>query len=378
MTRNQIIGAASSVFLLPSFVLTVVPTAARDPGNAICMALTVAALPLVPFAFRSAQDSGAKLMIAVLGLVLLIYNFSNALDALNGSHALATGPARDRMTAAVALNKKISELDVRKGQVDAHKIVSQESADAAQRSRDRECRNGEGPLCRKLDSELVVIKRDRGLTARAELIEQEQDAARAKLAEMGAVETTADRTADQIASIAGWFWAPAASSGDAISTNRPIFKAFVVELAGGLMPWVMVIIFGTAPAAKPKPKAVVKSKLAKEGQPPSKESVHAWAKERIAKREGRSIRAGILFADYEAWCREAGIASVNIQTWGRVMTNELCYAKSGGDKRTAYVGIGLKLRAVGKAGSPQKSPRMAGEASAARESATAGLSLPSS
>ena len=203
MTRNQIIGAVASAFSIPSFILTVWPHVYSDPGQAVCNALGIIGLPLVPFALRRCREPGSFLVLLVLGFMVLVYNFSNALDSLNKNHALVIGAARDRITTAAALNKNIYDLDVRKGEVGAHKVVSQESADAAQRSRDRECRNGEGPLCRKLDGELVVIKRDRGLTERAEKIEQEQDDARAKLAAMGAIEKTADQTASQIATVAG-------------------------------------------------------------------------------------------------------------------------------------------------------------------------------
>lgn len=248
MTRNQIIGAASSVFLIPSFVYTVWPHVAHDPGQAVCNALGIIALPFVPFALRRCRDPGSFLVLLVLGVMVLTYNFQNALDALNGRHAVVTGTARDRITTAAALNKNISDLDVRKGEVDAHKIVSAEAAQAAQEQRDHECGNGNGPKCRDLDGRLSAIKRDRGLTERAEKIEHEQDGARVKLAAMGAIEKTADQTASQLAGFASLFWSPAANSGETISTNRPIFKASVVEAMGGIMPWVLVTIFGTVPA----------------------------------------------------------------------------------------------------------------------------------
>jgi hypothetical protein len=337
MTRNQIIGAASSVFLLPSFVLTVIPTFAHDPGSAVCMTLGVVGLPFVPFALRRCDPVNRPILI-VLGALLLLYNFSNALDALNGSHAMATGLTRNRMTAAAALNEKINELNVRKGLVDAHKIVSRESAEAAQRSRDRECGTGPGPLCRKLDDGLVVIERDRGLTERAENIERDLDKARADLADLGAVEKTADPTATQLAGIAGLFWSPAAGSGEAISTNRPIFKAMIVEMMGGLMPWVLVTIFGTAVATKAK----AKLKIKKNAAPPSKDSVLGWFDKRIVRREGRSVRAGVAFEDYQTWCADNGMTPVSLRVFGEVLRDELGVNRKGGEKRTAYVGLELR------------------------------------
>ena len=368
MTRNQIIGAASSVFLLPSFILTVLPNIVPDPGQAVCNALGVIGLPFVPFALRRCREPGSFLVLIALGTMVLVYNFQNALDALNGHHAVTTGVVRDRMTTAAALNKNISDLDVRKGEVDAHKIVSAEAAQAAEEQRDHECGHGNGPKCRDLGSKLSAIKRDRGLTERAELIEREQDGARARLAAMGAIEKTADQTASQLAGFAGLFWSSAANSGETISTNRPIFKASVVEAMGGIMPWVLVTIFGTAPLViKPK----VKIKVRKGAEPPSKDSVLAWAKDRIVKREGRSIRAGVAFDDYQAWCVARGLAPVNIQIWGRVMKGELGFQKEGGDKRTSYVGISLKLKVIGKNGTPQKSLKITGEDGEAGEAATA-------
>jgi hypothetical protein len=246
MTKNQIIGAASSVFLIPSFVLTVIPTWATDPGSAVCIALGVIGLPFIPFALRRC-DPGNRSILILLGGLLLLYNFSNALDALNGSHAVATGTARNRMTAAKALNEKISELDVRKGQIGPHKIVSEDAAASAQRARDDECHSGQGPVCRSLTASLATIKQDRASTK----LDEDFDKAKADLAALGAVEKTVDQTATQLANIAGLIWSPAASSGEAISTHRPIFKAFIVELMNGLMPLVMVMCFGTSPLPEP-------------------------------------------------------------------------------------------------------------------------------
>jgi hypothetical protein len=345
-SRNQIIGAVSSICLLPSFILTVVPTFARgDPGLAVCMAIAVAGLPLVPFAIRRSQDLSSRAGLIMLGLILLLYNFSNALDALNGSHTLATGPARERMAAAAALDKKISELGVRKDHVEQHKIGSRESALAAQAARDAECKTGYGAKCRAREDELRAAQHDWTLTERAETIEASLDRAKADLAALGPIETTADPAASQLASLFALAWPSAAGSGDAISTYRPVFRASVVELMGGLGPWVLMLIFGTAvAAAKPKPK------LRKNILPASKDSVHQWHGERIESREGRSLRAGDAFADYTTWCVGNKLASVNQVEFGETLKNELgVKSKRGTNNRTSYLDVSLKLVAVGSA-----------------------------
>ena len=260
VTKNQVIGAVSSVCQLPSFILTVIPTAAYDPGLAVCMAITVAMLPLVPFALRRVQDTGAKALLVALGAGLLLFNFTNALDALNGGHAAATNPARAKMITAKALDEKISELDVRKRQVEPHRIVSRESAQAAEKARDAECKIV-GPKCRERENELKNTQRDRKLTDVAEQIEHDMDKAKADRAALGSVDTTADRTAAQLASFVGLFGASATD--DVISTNRPVFRAFMVELLGGLGPIVLALVFGRVPVPEPS-KAAVKQKRYRE------------------------------------------------------------------------------------------------------------------
>jgi hypothetical protein len=271
VTRNQAIGAVSTVCQLPSFILTVVPTAAYDPGLAVCMAITVAMLPLVPFALRNVHDTAWKMLLVCLGAGLLLFNFTNALDALNGSHAAATNPVRAKMIAAEALDKKISELDVRKRQVEAHKTVSLESAQAAERAAAAECKVV-GPKCRARQDELRDAQRDRKLTERAEDIEREMDKAKVDLAALGAVEKTDDRTSAQLAS---FFGLPS----DVISTNRPVFRAFMVELLGGLGPFVLALVFGTAPETK-RTEEDIKAEAVREHEAEKKRATRERKRER--------------------------------------------------------------------------------------------------
>jgi len=189
-------------------------------------------------------------------------------------------------------------------------------------------------VCRSLTASLATIKQDRASTK----LDEDFDKAKADLAALGAVEKTADQTASQLASIAGLFWTPAASSGEAISTHRPIFRAFIVELMNGLMPWVLVTVFGTAVvSAKPK-------RRSRKGELPSKDSVLAWHKARIVRREGRSVRAGVAFADYQTWCSDNGIAPVNQKIFGETMKGELDVKKSKSESgtRTSYADIELR------------------------------------
>jgi hypothetical protein len=246
------------------------------------------------------------------------------------------------MAIAKSLNEKISDLTVRKGLGGPHKIVSQESADAAARAAKGECDSGRGRKCRDREKELADANRDRALTR----IDEDLDRARDDLRKLGAVETTADRTATQLAGLAGLFWTPAAASGDAISSNRPIFKALMVECISGLLPWVLVTAAGAAPLpSRPKPKP----RPAKGAEPPSQDSVIAWHSARIVARPGRSVRAGVAFADYEAWCGANRIAPVNLKLFGQAMADELHVEKKGADKRVAYLGIALKpnLKVIG-------------------------------
>jgi hypothetical protein len=379
MTRNQIIGAASSVCLLPNFILTVIPTAAHDLGLAACMAIAVVALPLVPFAIRRCSDLSSRAMLVVLGLILLLYNFSNALDALNRGHAAATGPARGRIADAAALREKISELDVRKRQVAPHKTVSRESALAAQAARDAECKTGYGVKCRAREDDLAAAQRDRALTERGERLETELDQAKEDLRKLGPVESTADQTASQLASLAGLLWSGADKLGDAISTNRPVFRAAVVELMGGLGPWVLMLIFGAA-AAIPAPKPAAKPKPRKGQAPASKDSVLTWFGERIIP-NGRSVRAGVAFGNYEAWCKANGLASVNLKLFGEVMRDELSVKKRGSGTRTFYAGIELQpdLKAVDEPlPQPCKTAVKSTGRTEKRGRATAAAALPSS
>ena len=334
LSRNQIIGAASSVYLIPNFVLTVVPTFARDPGMAVCMAFGVIALPFIPFALRQCKDAVALMMVAILGVIVLLYNFSNALDALNRIHAIETGDARGHMANADYFNDRIKELgERRKGiQKDAG-----ESVEAAQKAREKECSSGLGPVCRERETALLNAQRDR--TDHLERVDADIDAMKAGLAKLGAVEKSADPTASQIAGIAGLFWASVASQGDAISTNRPVFKASVVEFMGGLMPWIMVMIFGkTAPSPKLRSRKPAKNDA-------SKDSVLAWHTDRIEKRPGRKgIRAGVAFADYETWCAAHKLAAVNFSNFGVVMKDELGVKKDTTNSRVTYIGIGFKTQ----------------------------------
>ena len=106
----------------------------------------------------------------------------------------------------------------------------------------------------------------------------------------------------------------------------------------GLMPWVMVTIFGTAVAAKAK----AKLKIKKNAAPPSKDSVLGWFDKRIVRREGRSVRAGVAFADYQTWCADNGMTPVSLRVFGEVLRDELGVNRKGGEKRTAYVGLELR------------------------------------
>jgi hypothetical protein len=343
MTRNQLlIGGAISVCLLQNLILTVAPTIGRDPGLAACMAIAIVGMSCIPFALRRAYDAGSRALLIALGAALLAFNLQNALDALNGSHAAATSGARDRMAIAKSLNEKISDLTVRKGQSPPHKIVSEDSAEAAKLAAAGECASGRGRKCRDREKELADANRDRALTR----IDEDLDRARDDLRKLGAVETTADRTATQLAGLAGLFWTPAAASSDAISTNRPIFKALMVECISGLLPWVLATAAGAAPLpSRPKPKP----KPRKGEEPPSQDSVIAWHGARIVARPGRSVRAGVAFADYEAWCAAHKIAPVNLTLFGQTMKDELGVEKKGLDKRVAYIGIALKpnLKVIG-------------------------------
>jgi hypothetical protein len=372
MTRNQLlIGGAIAVCLLQNLILTVAPTIGRDPGLAACMAIAIVGMSCIPFALRRAYGAGSCALLIALGAALLAFNLQNALDALNGSHAAATSGARDRMAIAKSLNEKISDLTVRKGLGGPHKIVSQESADAAARAAKGECDSGRGRKCRDREKELADANRDRALTK----IDEDLDRARDDLRKLGAVETTADQTATQLAGLAGLFWTPAAASSDAISTNRPIFKALMVECISGLLPWVLVTAAGAAPLpSKPKTKA----KLRKGIQPPSEETVREWYEARVLPRAGCNVRAGTLLQDYEDWCAGNGKAPVNQTVFGNVMLKELGVQKTRDGNRTSYLGVRLKPKAI-KGGADagargaQKGRKIAGEDGEAMETASRAL-----
>jgi hypothetical protein len=304
------------------------------------MAIAIVGMSCIPFALRRAYGAGSRALLIALGAALLAFNLQNALDALNGSHATATGGARDRMATAKSLNEKISDLTVRKGLGGPHKIVSQDSADAAKAAAKGECDSGRGRKCRDREKELADANRDRALTR----IDEDLDRARDDLRKLGAVETTADRTATQLAGLAGLFWTPAAASGDAISTNRPIFKALMVECISGLLPWVLVTAAGAAPLpSRPKPKSKLRKGAVKDDEP-SKDSVIAWHKARVEKRPGRKLRAGTAFKDYEEWCASNKTPPMTLSSFGNVMSGELGIRKDTANHRVSYVDIGMKTK----------------------------------
>jgi hypothetical protein len=317
------------------------------PGIAVCMLIGIIFLPLIPFAIRRSQSTATKAMLAVLGVTLFCYNYTNALRSINHGYAADTSAARSRITSATSLDAKIAELITRRNAIPAHAIVCKGTVDAAQKARDTECGTGLGPRCRDRENALAAAQRDHALTERAATIEASLDAAKDELRKLGAVEKTADPTAAQLTKLAGLFWEKAAAPGadDAISANFPAFIALVVELTGGLMPLALVILFGVKPGTPPRsPKPKVK--LPRDAKPADKESVMQWHGERITPRDGKHrLRAMAAFADYQAWCVANGMTPVNFTVFGRAMKGDLGVEKSKSTtNRVMYHAIGLKPR----------------------------------
>jgi len=117
--------------------------------------------------------------------------------------------------------------------------------------------------------------------------------------------------------------------------------AWTIEVMGGLMPWVLVTIFGKPAAPPPLPKPKVKPR--KNAEPASEESVREWHGERIERREGCKLRTRDALTDYEAWCAANGKTPLPVQTFGKLMKEAFGIRKSTGTaKRTSYLDIALK------------------------------------
>ena len=310
--RTIIIGMASAVCVVPSFAMTVLPTASHDLPLAAAMALATLCLPLVPFAIRRAHGYITRVFLAALGLGLLAFNFSNAVDALNRSHV-----------AAADVNARLAELTARRNAIPAHGIASKSAVEDARRARDIECGNGLGPRCRAREDALSAAQRDHAASERALTVEADFDAATAAQTALAPTEATAKQTASQLSDIAG-------VPGDKIAKHRPVFKALIVEALGGFAPWLMVLVFGSAPP-KPLPKA----------KPGEVMSVPEWFAQAIEKRHGRRLRAKKAFASYRAWCQKNKREAVNQTVFGNILKRELKVEKKRSRGLTHYLNVGL-------------------------------------
>jgi hypothetical protein len=331
MNRNQIIAALSSVCLLPSIILTVAPTFMHDPGIAVCMLLGIIFLPLTTFAVRRAEGTVAKALFIVLGMVLFLYNYSNALRAINHGYAADTSVARVRIASAANLQARLTDLGSRKREIPAHAIVSKGALAAAQAARDAECGTGYATRCRGREDALAAAQRDYAITERAAVVEANLDQTKRDVEALGPVETTADPTAAQVASIVGLFWTKAAAPGAAegISTHFPAFIAFVVELTGGLMPLALVTLFG---APRPRTARVNFG---------DRDTVPAWHAECIERRPGKRLRAKKAFESYRSWCRQNKHDPVSLRSFGDVLRDQIKVKKQTTRGYTYYLDLGL-------------------------------------
>jgi hypothetical protein len=311
VSRNTVIGGLSSVFLLPSFILTVVPTAAYDLAQATAMAFGVVALPIVPFAFRRASTI-TRILLVPIGVALAIFNFLNATDAFNRTHA-----------SALDVQARLADLSARRKDIPAHGIATKGAVEDARKARDRECDNGLGPRCRDRESALAMAQRDAAATEHAAVIQADLDHATAERTQLAPAEETAKHTADQISDLAG-------IPSEKIAKHRSLFKAAIVELLGGVMPAVMVLVFGKGAPSKPRPLATA-----------SRDTVTVWFAECIERRPGKRLRAKKAFESYRAWCRKNKHDPVSLRAFGDILRDQIKVKKQTTRGYTYYLDCGL-------------------------------------
>jgi hypothetical protein len=270
-------------------------------------------------------------------------------------------------------------------------VQAQERAVAnAEAAKDTECKSGVAWKCRSREdkvaeesAKLIALQKNRGPSETVEKLVEQIDAESDKLAALGHVPETADATAAQLAHILGSLWN---LTPDSVSSNRPAYTAFVIELMGAGMPLVLFLTFAdaiTAPvpvqaprpvrlartrAPRSKPEAIeemqpdplvmlpasVRKPIAKgNGGKASTDTSHLtlWWSECVVEGEGSRFQAKVFRQSYEGWCKVRGIKPVGPNPFGKFIVGEIGDdAKETERGYTFYHGYKLKLAALQRVG----------------------------
>jgi hypothetical protein len=284
--RELIAAGVAALCLAPSAVCNILPHILAMTANgaadgaaattAVFQAASVLAMSGMPFAIKNLRAVSLKAACSLLGIVLFVLNFMNALDVASHGRELATGVSRGTLAKAAGLNSRLAELRKSRAQVPPFTFTSaamvsaaQEAVTAANAARDAECKKV-GGLCRKRMDEasaaldrLSAITAQRGLTERAEKLDGEIAALENQLAALGPLPKHGDDTAAKVARIVGLFVTINDGADEAVSEWRPILFAAGIELLAFIGPLgMMAAISGggashapRGPQPKPEPES---------------------------------------------------------------------------------------------------------------------------
>jgi hypothetical protein len=235
----------------------------------------------MPFAIRNLQTVSLKLACCLLGFVLFVLNFMNALDVATHGREVATGVARGTLAQASALKSRIADSRKARAQVPPFTFTStamvsaaETAVRAAEAARDAECRKV-GDKCRQRQDEvtaaserLAAATAQRELTERAERIDSELTGAEASLAALGPLPKHGDDTAAKIARIVAVFVSVDANTEETFAEWRPILFAAGIELLAFIGPLgMMAAIAGGGAGEAQGPDAVTPKANAQKSKP---------------------------------------------------------------------------------------------------------------
>jgi hypothetical protein len=371
----------------PSALCNVLPhietiSNARDAGVAVFFLMSVLVMAALPFAVKRLADPLHQGTCFVVGAVLLILNFANALDSGEVIQAYLTGSAREKLTRADGLRTEITRLETAQKMIAAHVVTSDETvttkaADlrSAETSRDAECRRGRGPNCLSLgkqatDAKVALDKatRDRDLTREESSTKDAIAKTRQALADLGPLPKDVDPTAAKLIRIMAVVSPVTPYANETVSEWRKIGFALGVELLAFSGPMIILALFGVSlarkdtlpvvtqtvthpsPVTHETPKDTPAPKKTPPKTPPKRTpktdtetgDVGDWLKERTVKTPGEKLQCAKAHESYIGWCKGKKVGHLNLTLFGNAMRDTHKIDRIEENGRRHYRGIALK------------------------------------
>lgn len=362
--------------LTPSLVVNVWPKLqlvleGKADGNTVGMMLLFAiSVPLLAggiVAFPRTKDYGGKLVIAVLCAALALINGGNAIDVSSKVKDAVLEPRKAAMDKAAELKSRIGDAVAARAKLPSVAAVGQSDVDAASAAvesaataKTQECSKANGGIgdhCReRMDEErnardrLAAVMADKAKADQVAKAETKVSDLQSELDKLGSVPTDLDPWATRVAKALGFIgypfgWSPSASS---VSEWWPTVLGVVIELMAMWGPTILINLIHL-PQMPEVPKTVVRTRkqsislqrrvTGKLKLPGEKDSVRQWKDARCVDRAGQSVRCGIAYEDYVAWCRTNKKPPVTLTAFGLTMKNELGVTQRTVAKRSSYIGI---------------------------------------